>query len=731
MQLVIVSNRLPVSVKKEHGKLSYHSSVGGLATGLGSYAKNKKNIWVGWPGVASDDLTEKDRREITEALQKENCYPVFLTKRQLELFYNGYSNSVLWPLFHDRKVSEETFRSLATYWKAYEKVNALFAEVVLALSQPGHNIWIHDYQLLLLPQILRAERPKDKLGFFLHIPFPAVKKFSTLPQWQLLIQGMLGADVIGFHTQSYTNNFLDATNYTGVGIVERNKIVLSNRVVRVTDFPIGIDYEKYVAARKSPAVMKELAKLRVKYRGKRVILTVDRLDPAKGLVERAVAYNTLLAENPELRRKVTMVMLVVPSRTAIKEYADLKKELERQIRQTNKTYGTALWKPIQYHYTALPFARVTALYRRADVAFIAPLRDGMNLVAKEYIASKPSQRGVLVLSKTAGAAEQLKDAIMVDPGRPQTLVKGLKKALSMPPKEFKRRTKKMQDQIAETNIQRWAGSFVKTLSLDNAARPHRAHALTAKRRALFITSYHLAKNRLLLLDYDGTLVPFHDDPDHAAPSPELKKLLRKLAKDPRTTVVIISGRSKEDLGKWFKNTSMILVAEHGAFMKKPGHNWQTTINDEDLTWKSLVLPALEKHAKRAPGSFVEQKDVSLVWHFRKSSPYHAHKELVVLQRALKSISKRLKLELRQGNKILEIRPDTLHKGTVIGELLKDNPDFVLALGDDYTDEDIFTTLPETAYTVKVGHGRTAARYRISGIRTVQEFLGKFITPPGI
>lgn len=731
MQLVIVSNRLPVSVKKEHGKLSYHSSVGGLATGLGSYAKNKKNIWVGWPGVPSDDLTEKDRREITEALQKENCYPVFLTKRQLGLFYNGYSNSVLWPMFHDRTMSDETYKSLSKYWKAYEKVNALFAEVVMALSQPGHNIWIHDYQLLLLPQILRTERPKDKLGFFLHIPFPAIKTFSTLPQWQLLIQGMLGADVVGFHTQSYTKNFLEAVSYTGVGIVEGNKIILSNRIVRATDFPIGIDYEKYVAARRSPAVTKELAKLRVRYRGKRVILTVDRLDPAKGLVERAKAYDTLLKENPELRRKVTMIMQVVPSRTEIKEYADLKKELEKQIRQTNKTYGTTLWKPVQYNYSALPFAHVTALYRRADVAFIAPLRDGMNLVAKEYIASKPSQRGVLVLSKTAGAAEQLKEAVMVDPARPHTLVDGLKEALTMPPKEFKRRTKKMQDQIAETNIQRWAGSFVKTLSLDNAARPHRAHALDAKKRALLITSYHLAKKRLLLLDYDGTLVPFHDDPERAIPNERLKQLLSKLASDPMTTVVIISGRSKEDLGTWFKNMPLTLVAEHGAFMKQPGKKWRTTFNSDDMSWKRLVLPALEKHAARAPGSFVEQKDVSLVWHFRKSSPYYAHKELVILQRALKSVSKHLELEVRQGNKILEIRPDTLHKGTVVEQLLSDNPDFVLAIGDDYTDEDIFTNLPETAYTVKVGHGKTAARFRVSGIKTVQEFLGKLITPPQI
>lgn len=731
MQLVIVSNRLPVSVKKENGKLSYHSSVGGLATGLGSYAKNKKNIWVGWPGIASEDITEKERQQITEDLQKENCYPVFLTRKQLNDFYNGYSNSVLWPLFHDRPMSEEAYNNLSRYWRAYQKVNSIFAEVTLALSQPGHNIWIHDYQLLTLPQLLRAERPKDKLGFFLHIPFPALKKFSTLPQWQLLVQGVLGADVVGFHTQSYTNNFLDAAGYASAGIVEHKKVILSNRVVRVTDFPIGIDYEKYVAARRSPAVAKELAKLRVKYSGKKVILTVDRLDPAKGLVERAAAFSTLLAENPELHGKVNMIMLVVPSRTEIKEYADLKKELEKLIRQTNKQFATPLWKPIHYHYKALPFPRVTALYRRADIAFIAPLRDGMNLVAKEYIASQPAQRGVLVLSKTAGAAEQLKDAIMVDPSRPKTLVSGLKKALTMPPKEFIRRTKKMQTEISETNIQRWAGGFIKTLSLDNATSPQHAHTLTAKLRALLISGYHLATSRLLLLDYDGTLVPFHDDPKRAAPSDELKKLLDKLCAEAQIRVVIISGRSKEDLDTWFKHTSLTLVAEHGAFIKMPGTNWKSTLKSGDKSWQNIVLPALEKHAARAPGSFVEQKDASLVWHFRKSSSYHAHKQLVILQRALKPISKHLELELRQGNKILEIRPESLHKGTAMKALLKDKPEFILAIGDDYTDEDIFTNLPDSAHTVKVGRGKTAAKYRINSIRTVHDFLGKLITPPGM
>lgn len=725
-QLVIVSNRLPVSVKKENGKLTFHPSIGGLATGLGSYAKNKKNKWVGWPGVASDELTEKDRQDITAELRKHNCYPVFLTKNQLDSFYSGYSNSVLWPLFHDLSISDDTTEHMQQYWQSYKRVNAIFADVVLALSQPDHTIWVHDYQLLLLPSLLRAERPVDRLGFFLHIPFPSAENFCELPQWQELTTGMLGAAVVGFHTESYTQNFLDVVAKSSLGLAEQNKVVLNNRVVRVTDFPIGIDYDKYVKARKSRAVTKEHTKLLLKYRGKKVILTVDRLDPAKGLVERVTAFQTLLEKNPELRGKVVMVMLVVPSRVEIAEYAALKSQLEKLIRQVNHIYGNQRWQPIQYLYTSLSFEKVTALYRRADVAFIAPIRDGMNLVAKEYIASQPMQRGVLVLSKSAGAAEQLKEAIMVDHTRPNSLVLGLKQALLMPQTELRQRAKHMQKLIEDTSIQRWAGDFVRTLSLDNSLQAHNVGLLNEARQAYLTAAYKGANKRLLLLDYDGTLAPFVDNPDRAAPSKELKQLLKSLSEDPKNTVVIISGRGRADLETWFGGTNLGLVAEHGAFTHKPEHKyWHKAPLAKDTTWQKQVIQVLEKYAAKTPGSFVEKKESSVVWHFRRASPYHAQKYLVILKRLLSGVADDLSLDLRQGNMILEVRPNGIHKGGIVAALLANRPDFVLAIGDDYTDEDTFVSLPDTAYTIKVGRGRTAALMRAKNISQIRELLGMF------
>lgn len=721
--LIIVSNRLPVSVKKVDGKLEYFPSVGGLATGLASYANDPRNKWIGWPGLPSDDLSEKERREIAEELVKSNCYPVFLTEKQIDDFYNGYSNSVLWPIFHDNDIGEAVGGDERRLWNAYQRANQQFAEVVLALSSAGDTIWVHDYQLLILPALLRLARPYDKIGFFLHIPFPSAEKFATIQDGEALIAGVLGADLIGLHVESYVNNFLETVNHYDSGITEHHKVILRDRVVRVTDFPMGIDYGKYQKARRSYEVESELVKLKLKYYGQKVILTVDRLDPSKGLVERATAYQTLLRDNPRLRGKVVLIMLVVPSRTDIKEYKDLQVRLEKLIADINKEFGTRFWKPVDYLPQALPFEQVTALYRLADVAFIAPLRDGMNLVAKEYLASKAYQQGILILSKTAGAAEELKGAIMVDPSNPATLVRGLTKALSMQPKEFRQRVKGMQNHLAASTVHVWAKNFRQTLRHETRLPGNRTASLSTKLVRSLSKSYEQAANRLILLDYDGVLEPFHRLPENARPAEPLKALLGKLSE--YAQIVIVSGRRKADLENWFDNMSLALVAEHGLYTKKQNdENWVKHPAAGVRAWRSEVLSILRRYAEKTPGAFVEEKDASLVWHYRRANAYFAQKNLITLKRILQPMAKKHELYVEQGNKILEVRAAHIHKGTAALSWLKTNPDFVMAIGDDYTDEDMFTALPREAYTIKVGRGRTAARYRLKNVDEVLKLLKK-------
>ncbi|MDB5166095.1 MAG: trehalose-6-phosphate synthase [Candidatus Saccharibacteria bacterium] len=716
--IIIVSNRLPVSVKKTDDGLEYYPSVGGLATGLSSYVTDSHNIWIGWPGVPSDDLTESDKVAITTELAKHNCYPVFLSKQQLEDYYNGYSNSVLWPLLHNLPLSDDRSES---WWTAYKEVNDLFAHTVAAMAKTNSIIWVHDYQLLLLPAMLRENGAGQQIGFFSHIPFPPSEVFTTLPEARALVEGVLGADLAGFHTPSYTSNFLEVCQALDSGIVTGQQVVSTGHVTRVSDFPMGIDYAKFSRASRSRKIKSELRRLKRKYARKQVILTVDRLDPTKGLVERLRAYRTLLKQNPDLRGRVVMVMLAMPSRTEIAEYKRLKVSVEKLVRDINDTYATKRWLPVDYMFTSLPFETLSALYQLADVAFIAPIRDGMNLVAKEYVASKNGKKGVLILSSTAGAAEELSDALIVDPKKPATSVAALKHALTMPKDELRLRLKNMQKQISDFTVHEWAGSFMSTLRTPATSRS-RTHQLTGKHRQLLVQRFASARKRLLLFDYDGVLSAFTRDPSKAAPSAEVYELVSKLTADPANEVVILSGRSKDDLQAWFGDLQIALAAEHGAlFRRRRGKNWYKT-SHLDNSWKSIILPVLEKYAELTPGAFVEEKEWSLVWHYRRASAYHSSKNTTILKHILRDLLPPYNLVLQSGSKIIEIRPADVNKGRVAQEWLIHEHDFVLAIGDDITDEDTFAVMPQSAYSVHVGKKRTLARYRLRSSRDVTRLL---------
>lgn len=721
-QIIIVSNRLPVSVKKnEAGELEFYPSSGGLATGLSSYTQNRNSKWIGWPGMVSDDLTDTEMQFITKELHKKHCYPVFLTRKQLDAYYNGYSNSVLWPQFHNlpADISDTTKQ-----WKAYREVNQRFCDIVITLTRPKSTIWIHDYQLLLLPRMLRKERPSETIGFFLHIPFPLPETFAKLPQAKSLLRGMLGADLIGFHTAVYTNTFLDNCFELNVGIPSAGHVILENRAVKVAEFPMGIDYAKFAQATNSHAVKQEVKVLKKQYRRYKIILTVDRLDPTKGLVERLQAYQEFLKRNPHLHKKVKMVMLAVPSRTDIAAYQALKERVEALVERINNTYGGKNWQPVHYMYTTVSFERLTAMYQIADVAFIAPIRDGMNLVAKEYVASKTRKGGVLILSETAGAAQELEGAIIVNPLRRQALVNSLSRAVTMPRRELKKRVSDMQQQLSSHTVHTWVGGFVKTLQDTTPGKVLRTRTITPKLQRKLREDYQAATSRLLLLDYDGVISPFVSRPEKAFPNPRLLKLLSSLGNDPANHVVLLSGRNKADMDAWFGELPVTLAAEHGMLIKPLGQTWRQLVA-VPRGWKKIFLPVLQKHADLTPGAFVEEKDSSLVWHYRKSPPYYAQKNVVVLKSALKPILKTYGLKLFSGNKILEIKSPAANKGLALGNWLTGHHDFVLAIGDDYTDEDMFNALPIDAYSIKVGRGRTNAKYRLKSVDDVLSLLKRF------
>ncbi len=721
--VVIVSNRLPISVSKVDGKLEFSSSIGGLATGLASVTTAGNSMWIGWPGIADEDLTQQDKKLIRERLLKDNCYPVFLRKKLVEDYYNEYSNRILWPLFHELAV---TIKPTKRIWDAYRKANQLFAEEVIRLASPSSTIWVHDYQLLLVPELLRNAWPTSKIGFFLHIPFPAPEVMKHLPHAIHLTFGLLGADLLGFHTKGYSNNFLAYCKESNIGTVMERKVALVKRLVRVAEFPIGIDYAKFAHATKRRRVQLEVARLRWKYRGKKVIVAFDRLDPTKGFLERLRAYRTLLREHPELHKKILLVMVANPSRTSVPEYMHLKESVEKMVTEINAKFATGNWKPIEYQYTTMGYEKIAALFSRADVGFIVPIRDGMNLVTKEYIASQQRAPGVLVLSETAGSAEELKMAVMVNPQKQRSIVDGLYKALMMKPHELRRRLVGMQKHLARFTADKWAQSFLNTLQKTYAAPTiRRTLTLNAKREKTMLQAYDKATHRLLLLDYDGVLQSFRKHPSQASPDKRVMRLLGKLSEDTRNTIVIISGRDRIDLAEWFGKLPIALAAEHGAlFRRRGGKHWHVT-SSANPSWKQDVFTLFAQYTADTPGSFIEQKEWAIAWHYRNASNYYSQKSLVNIRRLLRPILSQYGLVLKDGHKVIEVVPQDVNKARIAQEWLIHDHDFVLAIGDDTTDEDMFTAIPpNSGYSIKVGPGRTAATYRLPNVASVHRLLSK-------
>jgi trehalose 6-phosphate synthase/phosphatase len=717
MAVVIVSNRLPVSVKKKNGRLVLSRSLGGLATGLASYVTPRQdNIWIGWPGIASEELTDNDKQILATRLARRGYVPVFLTRKQISEFYDGYSNRLLWPLLHNLprgKVDDATARR---WWQAYRSVNRKYAEVVASLADPGNRIWVHDYLLMLLPSFLKQERSDVNVGFFLHVPFPAPEQYMELRQAKQLVEGVLSADLIGFHTLPYADNFKKVVEQTGLGRIDGDKIVRESSVIRVGEFPMGIDYVKFAGASRSRGVRKEVKRLKRKYKGLKVIASVDRLDISKGLVERLIAYREFLRLNPERIGKVVLVMVAAPSRNNLPAHKRLSSKLLALSRQINREYGSDSWKPVDYINETLPFEAVSALFKIADVAFIVPLKDGMNLAAKEFVASS-GRRGVLILSQTAGAAEELHDALIVDPTRPETLVMALTQAVSMKRRELRLRLKRMRQYLSVNTVNNWAATFIDTLSRPVPGTPRLTRALNKGIEKELLSNYVSAKRRLLLLDYDGSLVPFKENYAEATPPKSLISLLDKLCANSHNDVVMVSGRQELELDKWFGNLDIGLVAEHGAAIKPLNRSWHV-VEGHDTHWKELVMPILNRYVVKAPGAKVEVKPHSLVWHYRGVNPYHAQKYAVTIKHALRPILEQQGLQMLQGNKNIEIKNPKATKGSAVQRWLSNRYDFIMALGDDATDEELFAALPPNVYSIKVGRGLTHAHYRLPSYREV-------------
>lgn len=716
---IIVSNRLPIKIQRnEKKKLEYHPSAGGLATGLGSIYKQGNNLWIGWPGIVTNKKEEK--ADITQALLKESMSPVFLTEDDIKDFYEGFSNETLWPNFH-------YFNQYAVYeprlWEAYKRVNRKFADEIIKKAEPDDTLWIHDYQLMLVPDMIRKEYPNVSMGFFLHIPFPSYEIFRLIPWRKEILQGVLGSDLIGFHTYDDMRHFLSSVSRLAGISNTQGLLVVDNRTLMVDSFPMGIDYDKYAEAAASPEALEREVHYRISLGDQKLILSIDRLDYSKGIPQRLQAFDMFFERYPEYRNKISLILVVVPSRDQVGQYKELKEDIEGLVGRINGKYGKINWTPVHFFYRSFPLQELSAFYRMADVALVTPMRDGMNLVAKEFIASKINRKGVLILSEMCGASKELSDAVLINPNDLNQIVEAIHSSLTMPEEEQITRNTNMQNSLKRYNISHWVNLFMNSLKsineMQNSMQTHKLDELSLEK---MLKEFSKAEKRVIFLDYDGTLTGFVSDPRDAKPDEELNDIMQKLVKEPKNSVVVISGRDKDTLHEWMGGFDVDLIAEHGVWVRHHGKEWKTVVAIKS-NWKKEILPVLELYVNRTPGSFIEEKDFSLVWHYRKVETGLGELRTRELTSHLKYLSSNSNLQVLEGDMVVEIKDREVNKGRTALQWLQGHPhDFVIAIGDDFTDEDTFKAMPKDAYTIKVGSITSAARFSVDSYKDVRNML---------
>jgi trehalose 6-phosphate synthase/phosphatase len=725
-RLFIIANRLPICITGEKEEARIKPTSGGLVSAISSYLQNNDSqfsevFWAGMPGCSPTTWNEAANH------LQESPYtylPVMVYKEQYEKYYNGFSNSVLWPLFH-------YFASFAEYnsdnYENYLSVNEHFAEVLFRHVRPGDTVWIHDYHLLPLAQMLRNSKPDLTIGLFLHIPFPSFEIFRLLPrEWQeQMLKGMLGADLIGFHTIDYASHFLQSVQMI-LGIDhDRHILRHNNRLVKVDVFPISIDYDRFSKAYDDEEVISMRRSMLQKMAGQQIIFSVDRLDYTKGVHNRLKSFELFLKENPSYANKVVFFLNIVPSRDTISKYVERKRMIEILVSQINGRLGNLQWQPIIYRYSSLEFEEMLAMYTACNLALITPLRDGMNLVAKEFVASRKDKRGVLIISEMTGAARELTDALTINPNDLSEMAQKIKQGLEMKPEEQSYRLGNMQRRIYNYNVKTWADDFMNELgSIKQKQFTFQIQFLNERIKRDLLDNYRNSKKRLLLLDYDGTLVPFVSDPENAVPSRQLLDLIENMGANPENDILLISGRSSTWLEKNFGNLPVNLIAEHGARSKWKNTGWITEIQTHS-EWKGQIHQIMEMYVRRCAHSFIEEKDFSIVWHYRDADPAHGKLRSLELISELNDYIHNRHLQVLPGNKIVEVRNGGFDKGTAIRNVLsREEYDFIFAVGDDRADEDMFRILmnKSNCFSIKVGSEASYAKYNLHTPQMVVSLL---------
>ncbi|CAG8572289.1 645_t:CDS:2 [Funneliformis caledonium] len=731
VRLLVVSNRLPVTITKTNNEYSFKMSSGGLVSALSGLKKMMTFTWIGWPGI---NIPEEDRQIVTTKLEQHSCLPVFVDDDVADRHYNGFSNSILWPLFHYHP-GEISFDQ--EDWEAYQKVNGLFADAINEIVKDGDLVWVQDYHLMLLPSMLRERMDDNKSNVKIEV-----------------LNGVLNSDLIGFHTYDYARHFLSScTRILGLSTMP-NSIDFEGRHVHVGTFPIGIDPEKFAEGLKQPNIQERIKALESKFKGVKIIVGVDRLDYIKGVPQKFHALEVFLSQHPEWIGKVVLVQVAVPSRQDVEEYQNLRAVVNELVGRINGKFGTVEFMPIHFMHKSVSFEELVALYAVSDACLISSTRDGMNLVSYEYVSCQQEKHGVLILSEFAGAAQSLNGSIIVNPWNTDELANAIHEAVTMSDDLRKSNYIKLSRYVTKYTAAYWGSSFVSELRRVSEEFTHHMRLPVLKINQVVDIAKNSKKRRVILLDYDGTLTAVHKLPEFASPSSNVLSTLKALQSKPNTCVYILSGRGREHLDQWFNSAGIGLSAEHGCFYKHPeclngvvdpvanclaegktikgeSNGWYRLVEQVDPVWKETILPLFEHYQERTPGSFIETKEINITWHYRSADPEFGTWQATELQVNLEKLLSHMALSIVLGNKTLEVRPSSVDKSTAVRAILKDlhqpqdEVDFVLCVGDGKTDEPVFSLLKEISpdsITSTVGKKQTEAKYYLDNVNNVQSLL---------
>lgn len=729
-RLVLVSNREPYVHRRGDDGIEVERPSGGLVAALDPVVQASRGTWIAWgSGNADFEVTDAEGRlRVPPGEESYLLRRVHLTEAEIEGFYYGYANQALWPLCH---MALEHARFRWRSWVHYESANRRFAEAALAESPEGAIVWVHDYHLARVPRFLRAQRPDLFVMHFWHIPWPAWDIFRACPQRGELLDGLLASDLMAFQHPRHVQHFLEAAERELGATVNRDDglVEYEGHLTQVEAFPISVDFEALDAMARSPEAEHWMERMRRRLRlrqGRVLVLGVDRLDYTKGIPERLRALERLFEEFPQWRGRLVFLQKSAPSRTQIQAYRDLQRRVESEIHRLNTTFGTADWQPVVHLSRPLPPAAMAALYRLADACVVSSLQDGMNLVAKEYVAAQVEERGVLLLSELTGAHSELSWALPINPYDALGTAAALVEGLTLPVEARTERLRHLRAYVAQHDIYRWMERHLRAASHVRATRGEtrwvRDHLLTILDR--IASRPQLA----LLLDFDGTLAPIVPAPERAALPERVRRALQELIRLPGVVLAVVSGRALPDIRRRVALEGLIYAGNHGLEIAAPEWRWTLPAAEEAQPLVADAVQALRTRLGPVPGVILEDKGLTASVHFRQTP----HPMVETVRVAAFEEAERRGLVVRTGKRVYELRPPVgWDKGDAVRWILErvcgaewTRGVGVIYAGDDRTDEDAFLALPEGAVTIKVGPGvqPTAARFAVRDVGEMAQVL---------